>query len=241
MRTVESKKYRVPEGNVFPNIKPHNLNNLLKIADVLGFARYCPSISTEKSQWWVFERPAHKVPNFPRGSTRICSSLAVYGIGLEKSTYAILRISPETHSAEEFENDLKVFTGLFIEIPLLTRIIPSGILRGLSEGYARRQISHPEQYIAGEEVILTLKEELDHKVTVAIQRELYQALQQEGEEDLTPNKFLGKIYGQMPQIFIARRLSEVKQAIYPGLSPKNKTGRNSLPDLVRESKNLLST
>lgn len=94
---------------------------------------------------------------------------------------------------------------------------------------ARKQISHLDQYVAGEGIKWTLEGEHYHNVKVIIQKELYQALQQEGA-NLTPDQFLNKIYGQIPAGLLQQRHAEVEQAKYPKLDIGN-----SFPMLVEAS------
>lgn len=108
-----------------------------------------------------------------------------------------------------------------------------GVAWGLAERHARRSISHREQYTAGESVKWTLEGERYHNVKVAIQKELYQALQQEGAS-LSPDQFLDKIYGQIPEALIERRHAEVEQVKYPKTDPPRKIG-NSFPELIKVS------
>ena len=106
-----------------------------------------------------------------------------------------------------------------------------GAVWALSERHARKSISRPEQYATGERAQSTLLGERYHNVTVAIQREIYQALQQEGVT-LTPDQFLENIYGQMPQVLVERRHAEVEQTIYPMPGSPRET-ENSLPRLIK--------
>ncbi|MFA5933256.1 MAG: hypothetical protein WCV81_03245 [Microgenomates group bacterium] len=288
--TVEGEAYKAPEGYStlahssnfkYDVLKPAHLNNLPQIARELGFTSV-GDFPTKESQWQVFERPEHDVPNFPDGSTNISSSLAIYGTG-EELTHAVLRTSPELHPRAEFERDLLSFTKHYMERPRLlgfpsqelsrvrtvfialaagTALMSAadyytihslqgsiinvgsvlgemcgpaayGIYWGLSEKHARRSISHPEQYVTGERVQWTLEGERYHNVTVAIQKELYQALQQE-ETELTPDQFLEKIYGQIPQGLVQQRHAEIEQIKYPRLDTQEKTA-NSLPKLIEVS------
>lgn len=106
-----------------------------------------------------------------------------------------------------------------------------GALWALSERHARRSISNLGQYTAGDGAQSTLLGERYHNVRVDIQRELFQALQQEGA-GLTPDQFLEEIYGQIPQALVNRRHAEVEQARYPKLDSPRET-RNSLPQLIQ--------
>lgn len=106
-------------------------------------------------------------------------------------------------------------------------------LWGLSERHARRSISDLEQYTAGDSAQSTLQGERYHNVTVDIQRELYQTLLQEGA-DLSPDQFLEKIYGQIPQALVTKRHAEIEQAKYPSMDSPREAG-NSLPKLIEVS------
>lgn len=281
-RTVESEAWKAPEGystlahswHFNDVVKPANFNDLPQIARELGFSKVA-DLPTKKSQWQVFERPEFDVPNFPEGSTRVSSSLGIYGTG-EELTRAVLRTSPEPHSVREFEKDLESFTKHYIERPRLlgfpsvelTRIghvftalavgviggdaagyyiggdivnmgavlgemggpAVYGVAWGLAERHAKRSISHREQYIAGESVKWTLQGERDHNIEVIIQKELYKALLDE-DADLSPDRFLGKIYGQIPDALIERRHAEVEQVKYPRTDSPREIG-NSLPKLI---------
>lgn len=103
----------------------------------------------------------------------------------------------------------------------------------LGERHASRQISDLKQYIAGDGAREVLLGERHHVVRVAIQRELYQVLQQEGV-NLTPDQFLHKIYEQIPPALVNKRHAEVEQAKYPKLDSPRKIG-NSLPQLIEVS------
>ncbi|MCL5784467.1 MAG: hypothetical protein M1142_03895 [Patescibacteria group bacterium] len=294
--TIENQAYRPPEQyNTLANswIKKDLLtlgsfNNLPQIAEELGFSK-TTDIPTKKSRWQIFNRPDYDVPNFPDGSTRINSTLAVYGID-EGLIHAILRTSPESYPTEEFEKDLAAFTKHYIERPRLlgfpskelttmrnvltsvfvgtatlsvvdyytinsmhaAGIIPNigsilgeiggpsiyGTLWALSERHARRQISHPEQYVAGDTVRSTLQNERSHNIRVDSQRELYQALQQEGA-DLSPDQFLETIYDRIPDPLIDQRYKEIEQIKYPKPDVSTETS-NSLPKLLEASHVLLS-
>lgn len=262
-----------------------DFNNLPQVARELGFQRIA-DLSTKKAHWQIYDRPDHDVPNFPDGTTRISSSLAVYNNGDTEGiltlTHAILRTSREPYPANEFKEDLASFTKHYIERPRisgfpskeLTSIrnmaisspagmallgtaaysfiqntlesaiigviigeiggpIIYGTLWGLSERHARRQIAHPEQYTVGNQAAWILEGERYHIVTVGIQKELYQALQQEGF-DLSPDQFLEKIYKQIPQALVDKRYAEMKQAKYPKLKSPGEA-ENSLPELVKIS------
>lgn len=108
-----------------------------------------------------------------------------------------------------------------------------GILRALSERYARGQISDLSQYTAGDRTRNILLGERHHAVEVDVQTELYQSLQGEGV-DLTPDDFLEKIYGQIPQELVNRRHAEVDQVKYPRLNTSRTVG-NSLLQLISVS------
>lgn len=293
MKTVENQAYKPPgyystlaHSSYYKDdiIRPNHLNDTPRIAKELGFTRVA-DFPTKKSQWQVFERPEHDVPNFPDGSTRISSSLAVYGTK-EELTHAILRTSEEPYESyqpEEFTKDLAAFTKHYVERPRLLgfpsqelarqwnafaslavgavslsvvdyytiQSIPGSLFNGgslfggmagpvvhgllyvLAEKHAKRQISHLDQYVAGERVLWTLEGERYHNIKVIAQRELYQALLKEGA-DLSPNQFLEKIYGQIPEALIEQRYAEIKQAQYPELDSPRETG-NSFPKLVEVS------
>lgn len=124
--SVESTAYKPPEGystlacsDSFKNdvTRPHNLNDLPEVARELGFFRIA-DFPTKRSQWQVFDRPEHDVPNFPDGTTRISSTLAVYDTAGEL-THAILRTSRQPYPVEEFTKDLAAFTKHYIERPRL--------------------------------------------------------------------------------------------------------------------------
>ena len=84
-------------------------------------------------------------------------------------------------------------------------------LWALSERYARKQISGLDQYFAQRNARDVLTSERYHRVTVDMQREIYEALQQNGA-DLEPDQFLEKIYGQLPSSLVETRHAEIDQA-----------------------------
>lgn len=116
---------------------------------------------------------------------------------------------------------------------LIGETIPASItasLWGLSERHARRQLSALDQYTSGDGARNTLYDERHHEIEVAVQRELYSAIQQEGV-NLAPDEFLNKIYGQTPQVLVQKRHAEIERTRYSGLSSSSETG-NTLPKLI---------
>lgn len=287
MRTVESEAFKVPDrystlaiSYLFKDDvrEAGDFAELPQLAQQLGFTRIA-EIPTKKAAWQVFDRPNHSVPNFPDGTTRISSTLAIYDTQGEL-THAVLRTSPESYPTEEFGKDLENITKHFIERPRLlgypsqelTKVrnvflalaagvtigsaadyyvvhsmgesilnagtiigelagpTAYGILWAHAERHARRSISHPEQYVTGRMAKGTLESERYHIIEVAVQRELYETLQQEGIA-LTPDQFLDKIYGQIPAALVSQRHTEIQQIQYPRLDTPREIG-NSHPKLV---------
>lgn len=113
-----------------------------------------------------------------------------------------------------------------------------GGLWAFSEMRGRRSISDLGQYTAGDGAKHTLLGERYHCVQVDIQRELYAELLQQ-YPDLTPDRFLDKIYGQIPKALVNRRHAEVEQAKYARADDQKITG-NSLPQLIGVSRTLQS-
>ncbi|MDO8573350.1 MAG: hypothetical protein Q7R77_01230 [Candidatus Daviesbacteria bacterium] len=231
---MERSIYRLPDGdNTLGNrynfsreaiTKPGDYDDLPRLAEELGFLRG-PDVSTKQSYWQIFERPEYDVPNFPDGSTKINSSLALYDTKGEL-THAILRTAKKPYSSDEFARDLSAFTRHFIKRPrllgfpskeltryrtVIAAITVGSIIGGLvashnvdvgeesflaflnvlngaafggwgsaglwalSERYAKRSISHPEQYIVGDDVRNTLEEEGYHRRLVEALVEAYQS------------------------------------------------------------------
>lgn len=292
MRTVEGSVYTPPEGfgtlsrswSLRDDItKPGNFNDLPQMAEELGFQVVKVLPTRRQHQWRVYDRPNHDVLNFPEGSTRINSTLALYNTDFMTFTHAILRTSREPIPMGEFETDLDTFTRNYIERPHIlgfpsrwlnsltgtlggaaagavllsaadyytVQSIPGSIvnvgsivggvsggmvgfaLAWLPEEYARKKIPNLGQYSSGGQVKNELSGERYHEVQVIIQKELYSSLKEEGVE-LSPDQFLGKIYGQIPSALIIRRHAEVEQAKYPKLDSPREIG-NSLPQLIQVS------
>ena len=100
----------------------------------------------------------------------------------------------------------------------------------LGEMKAKRSISDLDQYTVGSNVENALQGEQAHVLQVAVQRELYQALRQDGAE-LTPDQFLEKIYGQMPTTLLQRRREEIEALRHSGQGSALDT-RNTLPGML---------
>ena len=84
----------------------------------------------------------------------------------------------------------------------------------LSERRARGKIPHTDEYMGGNNAAKILISQNEHIIRASIQRELYEVLQQSGST-LSPNKFLGDIYAQMPSKLVRRRIQEMERAKYP--------------------------
>jgi len=86
-----------------------------RLAADLGLARM-GSVSTKYSDWEVYTRSNHEVPNFQAESTRFNSALGIYK-GEGNRANSILRISAESIPSDEFAHDMEVFTKHYIERP----------------------------------------------------------------------------------------------------------------------------
>ncbi len=103
-------------------------------------------------------------------------------------------------------------------------------LNAFREEAARASISFASQYLMGEKAEDVLFSERHHKLTVATKVELFKALKQTWPW-LTPKQFLEDIYEGIPISLIDQRRTEIMQAQYPRLNPREAIG-NSLPKLV---------
>ncbi len=79
-------------------------------------------------------------------------------------------------------------------------------------------------FAIGSNATHTLQEQQDHNTKVAIQKELYSAMQQEGL-DLSPEQFLRTVFKNMPDSLVEKRKEEIKDQ-------DAKIPRDSLPKML---------
>lgn len=125
---IESLKYRLPKsGNLDSRF---NRADLLKAGSESNYDRLVfvnqmgfglvDSLHLPVGSWAIWNRPNFAIPNFPEGETVTHSRLGLYySRGNEDPSHngAILRMSYEPVTEEEFKRDLASFTKYYIERP----------------------------------------------------------------------------------------------------------------------------